>query len=79
MKNKPKITLKYMEEVNLEDLDFEYDVEYKKISNCEIEKEIKKIEFNSCIFEKVDFLKSKIEKIDLIDCIFNNCDLSNAD
>lgn len=77
MKNtKPKINLKYMEEVDIKELDFEEDVEYKKISNYEFINNIKNIEFNSCIFEKVDFSRVKVEKIDFIDCIFKNCDLS---
>ena len=45
----------------------------------EVKNNIRGIEFNSCIFDKVDLSKVKIEKIDFIDCFFYNCDLSNID
>ena len=74
---KPKINMKYIEEVD--EMDLTNDVSYTKLTNYEVKDNIQRIEFNSCIFEKVDFSQVKVEKIDFIDCLFNKCDLSNID
>ena len=62
-KSKPQINLKYLEETDFKSLDLDGDVEYKKIVNAEIDAPISKIEFNCCVFERVDFSKGKLDKL----------------
>ncbi len=75
-KNSPMIRLETLEEYNKIDIDFSENVDRVHFKDVAVS-EVNNIEFNECVFDKVDFTNSK--GISFIDCIFNNCDLSNMD
>src|SRR5574344_1293813 len=51
--------------------------EASEYENEELKINKRNIEFNNCIFNRVNLTKSQIEDSYFVDVVFNNCDLSN--
>ncbi|MBP3399133.1 MAG: pentapeptide repeat-containing protein, partial [Erysipelotrichaceae bacterium] len=53
-----------------------FDLQIKDLENHE---DLDELEFNGCVFEKVNFNQCDFSHAALIDCVLDHCDLSNVD
>lgn len=53
-----------------------FDVEFHEI---DVHEDVSELEFNGCVFKKVNFNQNNLDHCTMIDCVFEHCDLSNVD
>lgn len=70
----PKIKKTIVIEFNRDKESYYYNI----FSNIIFEDLNYKIDFNSCVFDNVDFNNKRLDSFVFYNCLFNNCDFSNS-